>query len=126
MADWKEKTLEGYKAKGFASRSGFGRRPGLLIVDFINGFTDPNTPLGGNFDSQIEATRELLSVFRRESLPIAYTIIEYEHDYSYDPLGNITSYGRADRTYTYGAGNAILQRRAVCSSGVRKVRSGKF
>lgn len=31
---------------------------------------------------------------------------EYEHDYSYDPLGNITSYGRADRTYTYDAGNA--------------------
>lgn len=82
MADWKEKTLESYKSKGFASRSGFGRRPGLLIVDFINGFTDPSSPLGGNFDSQLAVTNQLLEVFRRDALPIAFTLVEYEHDYS--------------------------------------------
>ncbi|MEM6661695.1 MAG: isochorismatase family protein [Pseudomonadota bacterium] len=82
MVDWKEETLASYKSKGFASRSGYGARPGLLIVDFINGFTDPTSPLGGNFDSQLDATNALLSAFRAKSLPIAYTVVEYEHDYS--------------------------------------------
>ncbi len=81
MIDWKDKTLESYKSKGFASRSGYGKRPGLLIVDFINGFTDPNSPLGGNFDSQLDATNALLDAFRAQALPIAYTVVEYEHDY---------------------------------------------
>lgn len=81
MIDWKDKTLESYKSKGFASRSGYGKRPGLLIVDFINGFTDPTSPLGGDFDSQLEATNALLGAFRAQALPIAYTLVEYEHDY---------------------------------------------
>ncbi|MEM7190713.1 MAG: isochorismatase family protein, partial [Pseudomonadota bacterium] len=61
---------------------GYGVRPGLLIVDFINGFTDPTSPLGGNFDSQLDATNDLLAAFRAQDLPIAYTLVEYEHDYS--------------------------------------------
>ena len=82
MNDWKNKTLESYKSKGFASRSGFGRLPGLLIVDFINGFTDPSSPLGGDYSTQLDATNVLLDGFRRASLPIAFTLVEYEHDYS--------------------------------------------
>lgn len=81
MIDWKDKTLESYKSKGFASRSGYGKRPGLLIVDFINGFTDPASPLGGDFDSQLETTNALLDAFRAQALPIAYTVVEYEHDF---------------------------------------------
>ena len=81
MIDWKDKTLESYKSKGFASRSGYGKRPGLLIVDFINGFTDPTSPLGGDFSSQLDATNALLDAFRAQALPIAYTVVEYEHDY---------------------------------------------
>lgn len=82
MVDWRDETLESYKSKGFASRSGYGARPGLLIVDFINGFTDPSSPLGGNFDSQLQVTNDLLDAFRAQDLPIAYTVVEYEHDYS--------------------------------------------
>ncbi len=78
MIDWKDKTLESYKSKGFAERSGFGKRPGLLIVDFINGFTDPASPLGGDFSAQLAATNAVLEAFRRDALPIAYTVIEYE------------------------------------------------
>ena len=31
----------------------------LLVVDFINGFTDPTTPLGGDFAWEINATRQI-------------------------------------------------------------------
>lgn len=73
-------TLEDYKRKGFVGRSGYGARPALLIVDFINGFTDPSTPLGGDFSSQLAVTRQLLEVFRPAQLPVAYTTTAYGPD----------------------------------------------
>ena len=81
MSDWRKETLESYQSKGFAERSGFGKRPALLVVDFINGFTDPQSPLGGDFSSELAATKELLDVFRAAALPIAFTTIEYDADF---------------------------------------------
>jgi nicotinamidase-related amidase len=81
MNDWQKETLESYQSKGFGVRSGYGKRPALLIVDFINGFTDPKSPLGGDFSSQLAATNELLDGFRRAALPIVYTVIEYDADF---------------------------------------------
>jgi nicotinamidase-related amidase len=74
-------TLEDYKRKGFADRSGYGVRPALLVVDFINGFTDPSSPLGGDFSSELRVTQELLTRFRRAGLPVVFTTIAYEPDY---------------------------------------------
>ncbi len=74
-------SLEDYKRKGFAERSGFGTKPALLIVDFINGFTDPTTPLGGDFSSQLDVTNQLLAVFRLNGIPVVYTTIAYEPDF---------------------------------------------
>ncbi len=75
---WRRQTLQDYQQKGFADRSGFGAKPALLIVDFIYGFTDPTTPLGGDFSGQLAVTNELLSQFRRADLPIVYTTVVYE------------------------------------------------
>ena len=47
--DWQHRTLKDYQEKGFAARSGYGDHPALLIVDFMYAFTDPSTPLGGDF-----------------------------------------------------------------------------
>ncbi len=81
MNDWQDETLKGYQSKGFADRSGYGQRPALLVVDFINGFTDPSSPLGGDFSSELAVTNLLLGEFRQANLPCIYTIIEYDHDY---------------------------------------------
>lgn len=80
MDDWQQETRDDYRRKGLAVRAGYGNRPALLIVDFINGFTDPTTPLGGDFSAQISATRALLEEFRRGGLPVLYTTIAYEPD----------------------------------------------
>jgi len=80
MSEWQRETRADYERKGFAGRSGYGRRPILLIVDFIRGFTDPATPLGGNFASELNATRQLQEGFRRLDLPSAYTTIAYAPD----------------------------------------------
>ncbi|MBT6277470.1 MAG: isochorismatase family protein [Chromatiales bacterium] len=82
MSDWQRGTLQSYQSKGFAERSGFGDRPALLVVDFINGFTDPSSPLGGDFAAEIGHTARLLDVFRAARFPVAYTTIEYAPDLS--------------------------------------------
>jgi maleamate amidohydrolase len=80
MNDWQRNTRADYERKGFAGRSGYGKSPVMLVVDFINGFTDPSTPLGGDFAAQIDATRQLQVAFRRGGLPIVYTTIAYAED----------------------------------------------
>jgi maleamate amidohydrolase len=80
MNDWQKSTRADYEQKGFAARSGYGRSPAFLIVDFINGFTDPTTPLGGDFAWEINATRQLLEAFRRGGLPVVYTTTAYRED----------------------------------------------
>ncbi len=81
MNDWAKDTLASYQSKGFANRSGFGNNPALLIVDFIVGFTDPSSPLGGDFSSELAVTKSLIDVFRDATLPIIYTKIEYDADF---------------------------------------------
>ena len=78
MDEQQQTTFEEYQRKGFANRGGFGAKPALLIVDFINGFTDPTTDLGGDFSGQLAVTNELLSAFRAAGLPIIYTTVVYE------------------------------------------------
>lgn len=81
MTDWRDETAEDYKRKGLAVRMGYGRRPVLLLVDFINGFTDPSTPLGGDFSAQLRVANSLLAGFRRAGLPVVYTTIAYAPDF---------------------------------------------
>lgn len=64
----------------FGQKIGFGRRPGLLIVDFTLGFNDPKAFGGGNISSAIKNTVPLLAEARRRSLPIAHTQIVYAGD----------------------------------------------
>lgn len=67
-----------YKERGFANRVGFGESPALLIIDFINAFTDVSCPLGSNLDKEIGATARLLSLFREKNLPVHFTTTAYE------------------------------------------------
>ena len=72
--------IEVYQRQGFGHDSGFGQKPALLIVDFVNGFCDPNVYGGGNIADAVERTRPLLNAVRTAKLPIAYTRIVYADD----------------------------------------------
>jgi len=74
------RTFDDYRQKGLAARCGFGTRPVLLIVDFINGFIDPSSPLGGPLGHEIQETGKLLEAFRRAGLSVVYTTIAYRPD----------------------------------------------
>lgn len=64
--------------RGFGLTLGFGRRPGLLVIDLINGFTDPSQPLGAELGPQIAATNELLAAAHGVGLPVFFTTVAYD------------------------------------------------
>lgn len=55
----------------------FGHRPGLIVVDMSLGFTSPDSPLGGNFDTEVEAARQLMARFHRYGLPVFLSTVVY-------------------------------------------------
>ncbi len=57
-----------------------GQRPALIIVDVIEGFTNPDCPLGAESDRVVEAIRRLLEAFRERHLPIFFTTVIYRDD----------------------------------------------
>src|SRR5437762_13231712 len=52
---------------------GFGAKPGIVVVDFMVAFTDPQYPLGGAplVLRAFENTVKLLEVARRYNVPVA-------------------------------------------------------
>jgi nicotinamidase-related amidase len=54
-----------------------GKRPGLLLVDMINAFTDPASPLGSESDAVVAANARLLAAFRAAGLPVFFTTVIY-------------------------------------------------
>ncbi len=67
-------------------RQGFGQplalKPpfGLLIVDFVNGFADPDAFGGGNIRPAIERTVPVLQHAREKGWPVAHTRIVFQDD----------------------------------------------
>jgi nicotinamidase-related amidase len=68
---------EFFRQRGFGLKIGFGERPALIIVDMLNGFTDPDMPLGSNLDAQIEAQKPLLAAAHERHLPVIFSTVMY-------------------------------------------------
>lgn len=61
---------------------GFGRKPGIVVVDFQLGFTDPRYPLGGAplVLRAVENTAKLLEAARRFDVPVAVCNTAYMNE----------------------------------------------
>jgi maleamate amidohydrolase len=59
---------------------GFGARPALLIIDFVNGFLYRPQSVGGNIADAVRRTRPLLEAARGAGAPIIHTRIVYAED----------------------------------------------
>lgn len=69
-----------YAKQQFGQKTGFGKRPALLVIDFVNGFHDPDILGGGNIPQAVVATGPLLDFFRSAELPVIFTRIVYAED----------------------------------------------
>ncbi|MCP4306117.1 MAG: isochorismatase family protein, partial [bacterium] len=64
----------------FGQSIGMGKRPALLIVDFVNGFLDPDMFGGGNIIEAATQTSTLLAAARSGGHPVIFTRIVYAED----------------------------------------------
>jgi maleamate amidohydrolase len=72
--------VEVYTRQGFGAAMAPKPPYGLLIVDFVNGFADPQQFGGGNIAPAIERTRDLLAHARKKGWPVAHSRIVYQDD----------------------------------------------
>jgi maleamate amidohydrolase len=75
-----DKEVETYKRQGFGADLGIKAPLGLLIIDFTNGFADPNLFGGGNIAAAITQTAKLLAFAREEKWPIVHSRIVFAPD----------------------------------------------
>lgn len=83
-----------YRDIGYeATEIGFGERPGILVVDFQVGFTDPRFPLGGRplVRRAVGNAARVLAAARRANLPVAncYTAYGSERDMLHWKIGPV-------------------------------------
>ncbi len=73
-----EQAREVYAKAKLGQALSLGERPGVLVIDFSCGFTDPDCPLGSDLTAEVEATRRLLDAARAKGLPVIFTTIGFE------------------------------------------------
>ena len=69
-----------YDARGFGGRQRAGESPAVVVVDFIEGFTNPESALACDADSAVAATRRLLDVARAADVPVIFTTVCYSDE----------------------------------------------
>ncbi|WP_176114804.1 isochorismatase family protein [Burkholderia cepacia] len=72
--------LDTYRRQSFGTALEPVAPVGLLIVDFVNGFADPDVFGGGNIAPAIERTVPLLAAARTRGWPVAHTRIVFADD----------------------------------------------
>jgi maleamate amidohydrolase len=87
-----------YKQQGFGTPLPVQGNIGLLIVDFVVGFADPETFGGGNIAPAIKRTTHLLAAARRNKWPVAHSRIVYAADGSDDNVFSLKVPGMATLT----------------------------
>lgn len=59
-------------------RLGFGKRPALVVIDFVRAYLEPESPLYAGVEPALEACIELLGAARRAGVPVFWTNVEFE------------------------------------------------
>ena len=67
-----------YKNAGFGGALAFGKRPALLIVDFVRAYIEPGSPLYANCESAFESAKRVTAAARTARIPVIFTGVEYE------------------------------------------------
>ena len=98
-----------YERQGFGQSLELLPPAGLLIVDFINGFADPEVFGGGNIQPAIEKTRTLLALARKRGWLVSYTRVVYADDGSDANVFTDKVPGCLDFTETSGLSQVVAE-----------------
>jgi maleamate amidohydrolase len=67
---------ENYKG-AFGKRIGFGKKPALIMIDFVEAYFDPACSLYAGTESALESGLRLQAVAREVGVPVLYTNVVY-------------------------------------------------
>jgi len=65
-------------AGAFDGHLPFGKRPALLIVDYVMAYLDPASPLYAGVEDALSSTERLLAAARTAGVPVFFTNVVYE------------------------------------------------
>jgi maleamate amidohydrolase len=75
------KTISDNAADNYAGvyghRIGFGKRPALILIDFVEAYFDPACDLYAEVEDALASALRILDVARRQGVLVVYTKVEY-------------------------------------------------
>jgi len=76
MAEQKDLN-EDYKAAQFGGTLTPGKRPALILVDFVMAYLDPLSPLYAGVEAAVESAARILACARSADIPVIFTNVTY-------------------------------------------------
>ena len=73
--------VENYKGV-FDNRVGFGKRPAMILIDFVEAYFDKSCPLYAGVEENLASALRIREHARSANLPIIYTNVVYHDDMS--------------------------------------------
>ena len=70
--------LEANYKRAFGKRIGFGKRPALLMIDFVEAYFDKNCPLYAGVEDALASALRLQAAARAHGVPVIYTNVVYD------------------------------------------------
>ena len=75
--DARDKSAQDNYAGVYEGRIGFGQRPALILIDFVQAYFEPESPLYADVDDTLAAAIELRTAARTAGIPVIYTNVVY-------------------------------------------------
>ena len=69
---------DNYARGGFTKKLDFGKRPALLLIDFVNAYLFESSPLYANVEPARCASESLLRAARAARIPVLHTNVAYQ------------------------------------------------
>jgi maleamate amidohydrolase len=64
--------------KAYGNRLGFGQRPALVLVDFVQAYFDPDCELYAGVETQLQSALRIRDAARGAGVPVIYTRVTYQ------------------------------------------------
>ncbi|MFV8819314.1 isochorismatase family protein [Haliea sp. E17] len=61
----------------YGNRIGFGKRPALVLIDFVEAYFDRDCDLYADVEDELASALRLVEVAREQGIPVVYTKVEY-------------------------------------------------
>ncbi|MFT7288036.1 MAG: maleamate amidohydrolase [Halieaceae bacterium] len=69
--------LANYK-RAYDNRIGFGKRPALILVDFVRAYFDPDCELYADVQPELDSALRVRDAARTAGIPVIYTNVEFD------------------------------------------------